>query len=193
MQHHHETLIGHALVVGRQTSNVVAAPDDHRAGALCAGAVCGQIDGLQYQPRAWQALAIPGHSGWVVRHHQGLTFFAHFSRFQLSQIGGQQGQAMRGVAQQVALQQHFGHGLSFVRRQACGLQKLVGKSQKVSSSVVHGLHHKNKRPACCRHLDSMTRKGMAVSAVATGFRMRARHQFSGGISNWSAFLPLKGA
>ena len=122
MQQHHETLIGHALVVSRQTSDVVAAPDDHRAGALGVGTLCGQFDGLQHQPRTRQALAVPGHCGRVVRHHQRLAFFAHLARLQFGQIRGEQGQAVRGVAQQIAFQQHVGYGLGLVRWQACGLQ-----------------------------------------------------------------------
>ena len=117
MQHHQKALIGHALVVGRQAGNVVAAPDDHGAGALGACALCGQIDGLQHQPRTGQALAVPGHCSRVVRHHQRLALLAHLARLQLGQIRGEQGQAVRGMAQQIAFQQHVGHGLGFVRRQ----------------------------------------------------------------------------
>jgi hypothetical protein len=155
MQHHQKALIGHALVVRREAGNVVAAPDDHGASALAAGALCGQIDGLQHQPRTRQALAVPGHCGRVVRHHQRLALFAHLARLQLGQIRGEQGQAVRVMAQQIAFEQHIGHGVRFVGWQASRLQKLVSKSQKVRGRIVHGLHHKKKLWMCCRHLDSV--------------------------------------
>jgi hypothetical protein len=118
MQHHQKALIGHALVVSREAGNVVAAPDDHGAGALAAGALCGQIDGLQHQPRTGQPLAVPGHCCRVVRHHQRLALLAHLARRQLGQIRGEQGQAVRGMAQQIAFQQHIGHSLRLVGRKA---------------------------------------------------------------------------
>jgi len=84
-------------------------------------------DGTQCQPGPWQAPAIPGQHRPVVGQHQRLAGQRHPARFDLGQIGRQQLQPVRVVAEQVALDEDVGDIAGPVRGHASGLQQQLRK------------------------------------------------------------------
>lgn len=118
---------------------MVAPANNDSADALTSRPNCRQLESLDNQPGTWQPAAIPSHGGRKIRNHPRLPRPGHSSIFQFSQIGGQQLQAMSGVAEEVPLHQYSGNrmGLLWVKSRAG--EQAAGKRDQIWRQITHAL------------------------------------------------------
>jgi hypothetical protein len=90
---------------------VMAAADHERGGAELAGAREQHVHALVHEPGAGQALAVPQHGGGAIRQNLRSAVRRHAAGFDLFHVAGQQGEAVRVVAQQVAFDQGAGNAV----------------------------------------------------------------------------------
>ncbi len=124
----------------------MAAADDHRARALLTRAFARGGHGAQHEPGAGQPPAVPGLRGGRVGDDFRLAFDAHRAAFDLAQVAGQQLQPVRGVAHEVAFDQHFGDCARLVFGHLQGLEQPLREVEQRGGGDGacgggHGGHH----------------------------------------------------
>ena len=113
-QERHQALVGDALEVSGKASNVMTAADDDGAGAVNFGASDGEIEGPHDEPRPGKALAVPRNRSGPIGDDAGLAGLCHRAFFELGEVRREEGEAVRGVAEEVALGENLGDDGRFV-------------------------------------------------------------------------------
>ena len=153
----------------------MVAPADHH-GALAVGQrhVRGRVDGAAHEPRAGEPAALPQRGGGAGIDDFGLARAGHAAGLDLAQVGGEELEAMGGVAHEVALDQDLGDGRRLVVVQARLGQQGGGEGGHpggVVERLVHGVSPLGGLPGVTR-LRPATRRGGGSAARRATARSR---------------------
>ena len=116
----------------------MAAPDDDGAGAVNLRTGDGQIERTHDEPRAGQTLTVPRHGSGPIGDDAWLAGFRHPAVFECGKVGREQGEAVCGVAEEIALHENFGDDGGFVGVEASAGEERGGVGDEGGGRVARG-------------------------------------------------------
>ena len=126
---------GDRFEVSLKTADVMAAPDDDGHDRMFGQTFLGRVNRAPHEPRAGQVTSVPGECRAVVRDDHRLAAFFHRAVRKRFEVIGEQGEAVGGVSEQVALQQHVRHVAGALVRESGSNEEHLPRLREIAGEL----------------------------------------------------------